>query len=268
MRIDTHIHLYDPAMGNYSWPPVGSEFHRLICMDDYAQAFGSNDCHAIVVGCSSEFELNEKLCALVQSDSRLAAYVAQFDPSDPEMPNYARKLAAYPAYRGFRIAADQAIQYPQRLIDAWIPGTVIEFLGNYAITAQSFDLMAAHPEITFVVQHFGAYLFKGQPVPPEYAPICQKLASLPNVVIKVSGMFTLCQIPGKPRDIEIYYDAFKTVLDAFGTDRCMYGSDWPVLGVPLLDCDRVTEEIIRRACGEAAIAPVMGDNTARIYNID
>ena len=266
-RIDTHIHLYDPAMGVYSWPAPGSPFYRLISAEEYAQACVGEEARAVVVGCSSEYELNEKLCALCQKDPRAAVYVAQFDPEEEQMPEYAKKLARYPVYRGFRVSCDGALRHKERVAKAWIPGTVIELLGNYTVTLKLYDWMKEHPEISFVVEHFGLHLFTEQPVPQEYKDACTKLAELPNVSIKVSGMFTLCKIPGKPLDTAFYREAYQAVVDAFGEDRCMYGSDWPVMGVPLSDCDVVSRELARICCGESAVEKIMGDNAARIYRI-
>jgi len=88
MRVDIHIHLYDPAMGDYDWPPPGTEYYRVISADEYAVALGTDDCHAIVVGCSSEFTLNEKLCILTEEDPRLSCFIAQLDPDDPALSSY------------------------------------------------------------------------------------------------------------------------------------------------------------------------------------
>ena len=38
--IDTHIHLYDPAWGNYEWPPAGSAWHRVISAGQFRKAAG------------------------------------------------------------------------------------------------------------------------------------------------------------------------------------------------------------------------------------
>ena len=57
-------------------------------------------------------------------------------------------------------------------------------LGNWKYTVQWKDVIAAHPETTFVIQHFGGYLFDGQPVPQEYLDFCRDMAALPNTFVK------------------------------------------------------------------------------------
>jgi L-fuconolactonase len=54
----------------------------------------------------------------------------------------------------------------------------------------------------------------------------QKIAAFPNVYCKVSGMVTEAHWQGwKKEDFKPYLD---TVVAAFGTERLVYGSDWPV----------------------------------------
>jgi L-fuconolactonase len=57
----------------------------------------------------------------------------------------------------------------------------------------------------------------------------KRLAALPNTVCKLSGMVTEADWHGwKLADLRPYAE---TVLDAFGPDRLMFGSDWPVCTV-------------------------------------
>ena len=55
-----------------------------------------------------------------------------------------------------------------------------------------------------------------------WATAIRQLAALPNVSCKLSGAHT---IPARAGDLRPYY---QTVLAAFGPDRLMFGSDWPV----------------------------------------
>lgn len=80
------------------------------------------------------------------------------------------------------------------------------------------------PELAMVLDHLG-----GPPVGPDqggdsdlWAAAIRSLARLPNVTCKLSGAHT---IPARASDLRPYYEA---VLAAFGPDRLMFGSDWPV----------------------------------------
>ncbi|MGW0904659.1 amidohydrolase family protein [Streptomyces sp. NPDC002853] len=82
-----------------------------------------------------------------------------------------------------------------------------------------------HPGLTFVLDHLGKPPVASGALEP-WAAAVRSLAELPNTVCKLSGLVT----EADPRtwtvdDLRPYAD---TVLDAFGPDRLMFGSDWPV----------------------------------------
>ena len=80
------------------------------------------------------------------------------------------------------------------------------------------------PELTFVLDHLGgppAGSGQGATAGP-WASAIRGLAALPNVTCKLSGVHTS---PARASELRPYYE---TVLAAFGPDRLMFGSDWPV----------------------------------------
>jgi L-fuconolactonase len=80
------------------------------------------------------------------------------------------------------------------------------------------------PELTFVLDHLGAPpAGSGQGATADpWASAIRSLAALPNVTCKLSGVHTS---PARASGLRPYYE---TVLAAFGPDRLMFGSDWPV----------------------------------------
>jgi len=80
------------------------------------------------------------------------------------------------------------------------------------------------PELTMVLDHLGGPpVGSGKDVEDGlWAAAIRRLAALPNVICKLSGAHTT---PADVSDLEPYYQA---VLAAFGPDRLMFGSDWPV----------------------------------------
>ena len=84
---------------------------------------------------------------------------------------------------------------------------------------------AALPELTFVLDHLGKPpIASGEREPWETA--VRSLAALSNTVCKVSGMVTEADPASwTVADLRPYAGV---VLDAFGPDRLMFGSDWPV----------------------------------------
>ena len=79
------------------------------------------------------------------------------------------------------------------------------------------------PELTMVLDHLAnPPVGAGGDVDEPWAAAMSSLAALPNVTCKLSGAHSS---PVRSSDLRLYYE---TVLTAFGPDRLMFGSDWPV----------------------------------------
>jgi predicted TIM-barrel fold metal-dependent hydrolase len=131
---------------------------------------------------------------------------------------------------------------------------------------QARQLAARNPNTRMVIDHLGL------PQPHEPPPPAQPFADLPkllalaahdNVAVKVSGAGTLAKEPFPYRDI---WDPLAQVFDAFGFDRCMWGTDW-TRAVGMLTYEqgveafRVTD---RLSAGDRA--KLMGATLSRIYD--
>lgn len=82
-----------------------------------------------------------------------------------------------------------------------------------------------HPNQRFVLDHIAKPVVEGAP-PSPWRELITALGQRPQVSCKFSGVVT--EVPGEawsPELIEPYWDV---VLNAFGADRLMFGSDWPV----------------------------------------
>jgi predicted TIM-barrel fold metal-dependent hydrolase len=127
-------------------------------------------------------------------------------------------------------------------------------------------LAARNPSTQMVIDHLGL------PQPHEAPPPAEPFADLPkllalaaynNVAVKISGACTLAHEPFPYKDI---WDPLFRIFDAFGFDRCMWGTDW-TRAVGLLtykqgvDAFRVTDRL-----SDSDRATLMGETLARVYN--
>jgi predicted TIM-barrel fold metal-dependent hydrolase len=88
------------------------------------------------------------------------------------------------------------------------------------------QLAARHPDTRVVIDHLGLHQPFEPPPPPEpFAdlPSLLALARHPNVAVKVSGAATLSH---RPFPFEDLWEPLGRLFDAFGLDRCMWGTDW------------------------------------------
>lgn len=87
-------------------------------------------------------------------------------------------------------------------------------------------LIDRHPDTRFILDHLGLLQPRTPPAPTEpwsELPVVLDLASRPNVVIKVTGACTLSREPFPFSDI---WDPLARVFDAWGIERCLWGTDW------------------------------------------
>ena len=131
---------------------------------------------------------------------------------------------------------------------------------------QAAQLASRNPNTRLVIDHLGLPQPHEPPPPAEpFAdlPKLLTLAGLDNVAVKISGACTLSHESFPYHDI---WDPLFRIFDAFGFDRCMWGTDW-TRAVGLLTYEqgvqafRVTDRL-----SDSDRALLMGDTLQRVYN--
>jgi L-fuconolactonase len=87
-------------------------------------------------------------------------------------------------------------------------------------------LIDRHPDTRFIIDHLAILQPRTPPAPAEPwadLPKALELAKRKNAVIKVSGACTLSKAPYPFPDI---WDPLQRVFDAWGLERCLWGTDW------------------------------------------
>ncbi len=98
-----------------------------------------------------------------------------------------------------------------------------------------------YPDIPFLIDHLGANPFKPGPESFETMPDLVKLAKFPNVAVKMSGANGNSIDPYPHVDI---HDHLKQIFDAFGPDRCFWGTDLSRMKCSYKECVTLfTEEL-------------------------
>jgi L-fuconolactonase len=125
----------------------------------------------------------------------------------------------------------------------------------------------AVPELSLVIDHIGKpNIAAGQF--NEWVQAMEVAASIPHMYIKVSGMVTEADWNNwEPYELRPYVEK---VIDLFGADRVMFGSDWPVCLLAAESYGQVFEAL--QAClvslSEQEKALVLGDNARRFYGLE
>jgi predicted TIM-barrel fold metal-dependent hydrolase len=131
---------------------------------------------------------------------------------------------------------------------------------------QAAQLASRNPNTRLVIDHLGL------PQPHEPPPPAEPFADLPkllalaardNIAVKISGACTLSREPFPYKDL---WDPLGRIFDAFGFDRCMWGTDW-TRAVGLLTYEQGVEAFrVTDRLSDSDRAVLMGETLQRVYN--
>jgi predicted TIM-barrel fold metal-dependent hydrolase len=194
------------------------------------------------------------------------------DPTDPAVADTIADWAAKKGTVGVRImlrdevSSDPADPGINRVLAAAARHNLPVNLLCWGRLEQLGGLAARNPQTTVVIDHLGLTQPFVPPAPAEpFAdlPKVLALAAHKNVVIKISGAGTLSHQPFAYNDI---WDPLRRIFDAFGIERCMWGTDWTRAVAFLTYKDGVEAFRVTDRLSERERALLMGESLARIYN--
>ena len=84
------------------------------------------------------------------------------------------------------------------------------------------------PGLKIIIDHFGNFRVDGEPLDPQWVTQFKSLARRPNIYCKVSALYGRVKPHPAPKKVSFYRPILELAYDAFGEDRLVYGSDWPV----------------------------------------
>jgi len=192
------------------------------------------------------------------------------DPGDPKVDGVIADWKATKGTVGIRIMlnrgpADAADPGLNRILAAAARhGFPVNILA-WGRLEQMLELAKRHPETQLVLDHLGLQQPFEPPAPAQpfaELPKVLAMAACDNVAIKISGACTLSHQPFPYKDI---WDPLWRIFDAYGFDRCLWGTDW-TRAVALLtyqegvDAFRVTDRL-----SASERTALMGETLTRIY---
>jgi L-fuconolactonase len=131
---------------------------------------------------------------------------------------------------------------------------------------EAFNFAVKLPNVHFVLDHIAKPLIKNGQMQP-WATDIRNLAELSNVSCKVSGMVTEADWQNwEKADFRPYLDV---VFEAFGTDRLIYGSDWPVclVAAEYEGAKGILTDYLSMF-SDSELQKVMGKNAVDFYSLD
>ena len=275
MRIDAHQHFwkYDPV--EYGWIGDGMDTLKCDCLPpDLAPLLESARLDgSVAVQARSTLEETEWLLQLADRNSFIKGVVGWVDLCRPSARSQLERLSVHKRLRGVRHIVQSEPDDRFMLRQDFQRG--IALLAEFGLTYDilvfprhlpaAYELVTAFPKQTFVLDHIAKPFIKDHALSPWDTDI-RRLATLPNVYCKVSGLVTEADWKNwKPADFLPYLDV---VFKAFGPQRILFGSDWPVctLAGDYADVTRLIEDYARQLSAQE-LAEVWGGTAERAYNL-
>ncbi len=234
--IDAHQHFwkFDPVRDSWITADMAVIQKDFLPGDlkPVLKAAGVDGC-VLVQSDQSEDE-NEFQLANAEKNDFVRGFVGWVDLQSPGLEERLTHYRRYPKLKGFRHVLqgekDRALMLKPRFKKGI--GLLRQFGFTYDILIYpdqlgfTRDLVAACPDQSFVIDHIAKPDIKGKKLTAEWQSAMRAVAVNQNTCCKISGMVTEADWKNwRAADFKPYLD---TVVEAFGTERLMFGSDWPV----------------------------------------
>lgn len=239
--LDSHLHFWDIDVLRYPWIEKGSPFDRSYALQDYRRAVGDARVARMIfieADADSSCSLTEARWAqeLAAVEPRIHGVVARVAlTGNPAVLAELDTVASMPLVKGIRDNvqghppgfATQAA-FVRGVKEVGKRGLHFELCLTHRQLDEVLELARQCPEVSLVLDHCGKPDIRHGVREPWRSQI-RRLAALPNVVCKISGLATEADwARWQPEDLLWYA---RQAAAAFGPDRVLFGSDWPVCEV-------------------------------------
>ena len=194
------------------------------------------------------------------------------DPTDPAVAETIADWAATNGAVGIRLMLNRGVSTDpadlgiNRVLAAAARHALPVNLLCWGRLEQAGRLAARHPDTRLVIDHLGLQQPFEPPVPAEpFAdlPKLLDLAAHDNIVVKITGACTLSHAPFPYHDL---WDPLWRIFDAFGFDRCLWGTDW-TRAVALLTYEQGVEAFrVTDRLSDSDRAALMGETLQQVYH--
>lgn len=277
--IDAHHHVWDLDSRDQGWI-TGAEMavlRRSFSLDDLRpSAVAAGVTATVLVQTVTVAAETPEMLALAAADPLAAAVVGWTDLTSPAVADELARLVSGP---GGSYLAGIRHQVQSEPDPDWLRrADVIRGLRAVATAGQCYDLIvlphqiaaatyAARtvPGLTLVLDHAGKPPVADGDLGP-WAAAIRALAAQPNTTCKLSGLVTQAASGAR---LEAFLPVADVILGAFGAERIMFGSDWPVclLASDYAGVVDLAQKLVS-GLSDAERAAVFASTAARVYGID
>jgi L-fuconolactonase len=274
-RIDAHVHLWDPARGDYGWlDPKMTVLYRRFEPTDIKPLLDAGKIEGVVlIQAAPSVAETKYLLDIADAVPWILGVVGWVDFDADDVGETVARLARNPKLVGIRPML-QDIADPMWIMDRR-RAVALDVLERHQLVFDALvrpvhlaaiaQLAAAHPQLAIVIDH-AAKPSIGASIDPSWAAAMQRAAQFTNVACKLSGLMTELK-SGIGAD-KIAGHA-RMLLSTFAPDRLLWGSDWPVLTTAATyeEWLGVSQRCLAQLAADDLQA-VMGGNAIRTYRLE
>ena len=234
-KTDTHVHLFDLKNLSYGWLKNSPDINRNFDLQDYKEATKSSNIGKVVFmesGADADLGLREAtlVSQLAQSEPYIKGIVARADLTQgPGTEKALEQLCELPLVRGLRAGFPKGAATSSDFLKGFkaLADRKLSFdlLVTPPLLSEAVDVVRRFPDTVFILDHLGNPNVGDADTAPWRNGIA-KLAELPNVNCKISGIITRF---GQDWSVEKIKPYVLYAIEKFGMDRLVFAGDWPVV---------------------------------------
>ena len=275
MIIDSHQHFWIYEAEKHAWIDDDMKVIRKDFMpEDLKLVYQNNGIDGCVaVEADQTLAQTDFLLDLAEKNDFIKGVVGWADLRASNIDSVLKQYSQFPKLKGFRHVVQAEADHNFMLRPNFLNG--IAALEKYNFTydilifphqlGAALELVRRFPNQKFIIDHIAKPYIKDG-FYDGWATLMKAISQHPNVYCKLSGMATEADYNNwTPAQIERY---MQLVLDAFGANRILFGSDWPVClvaGNYTKTKELVTNFIAKLSSEE--LEAIMGGNAIQFYNL-
>lgn len=237
--VDTHTHFYDPTRPEgVPWPGKNDQvLYRPVLPAEYqALTKAHHVTGTVVVEASPLVEDNQWILDLADRNPFILGLVGHLSPGTADFAGHLQRFAKHNRFRGIRVghsavksglSEKRFLTDVQRLADHDLE---LDINGGPDMLPDIARLAKALPALRIVINHVANVRIDGQAPPREWVAGMEACAASDRVFCKVSALVEGARRDDQsaPEELSYYVPVLDVVWKAFGADRLIYGSNWPV----------------------------------------